>query len=82
VALTRALQPFARAIKCARRFAGAILCQVRRYADPRIGLLTGGEWDSARPIICRTLGFTSDPALVLSALAQNCLSRRRSAPAE
>jgi hypothetical protein len=33
-----------------------------RYADPRIGLLTGGEWDTARPIICRTLGFTSDPA--------------------
>lgn len=41
-----------------------------RYADPRIGLLTGGEWDTARPIICRTLGFTSDPAPVLSALAQ------------
>ena len=41
-----------------------------RYADPRIGLLTGGEWGTARPIICRTLGFTSDPAPVLSALAQ------------
>jgi hypothetical protein len=41
-----------------------------RYADPRIGLLTGGEWDTARPIICRTLGFTSDPAPVLSTLAQ------------
>ena len=41
-----------------------------RYADPRIGLLIGGEWDTARPIICRTLGFTSDPAPVLSALAQ------------
>ena len=40
------------------------------YADPRIGLLTGGEWDTARPIICRTLGFTSDPAPVLSALVQ------------
>jgi hypothetical protein len=41
-----------------------------RYADPRIGLLTGGEWDTVRPIICRTLGFISDPAPVLSALAQ------------
>ena len=41
-----------------------------RYADPRIGLLIGGEWDTTRPIICRTLGFTSDPAPVLSALAQ------------
>jgi hypothetical protein len=32
-----------------------------RYADPRAGLLTGTEWDAARPIICRTLGLSPDP---------------------
>jgi hypothetical protein len=52
-----------------------------RYADPRFGLLTGGEWDTARPIICRTLGFTSDPAPVLSALAQELDQTYRSVAA-
>ena len=32
-----------------------------RDADPRAGLLTGTEWDAARPIICRTLGLSPDP---------------------
>jgi hypothetical protein len=36
-----------------------------RYADPRAGLLTGSEWEVARPIICRTLGLTPDPEPVL-----------------
>ena len=27
-----------------------------RYADPRKGLLTGAAWETARPMICRTMG--------------------------
>jgi hypothetical protein len=42
-----------------------------RYADPRAGLLTGLEWEVARPIICRTLGLTPDPEPVLKALSTN-----------
>jgi TnpA family transposase len=41
-----------------------------RYADPRAGLLTGTEWDTARPIICRTLGLSPDPQPTLAALAE------------
>jgi TnpA family transposase len=41
-----------------------------RYADPRIGLLTGQEWESLRPMMCRTLGLTPDPQPVLKALAE------------
>lgn len=40
-----------------------------RYGDPRAGLLTGAEWDAARPIICRTLGLSSDPHPTLAVLA-------------
>jgi hypothetical protein len=40
-----------------------------RYADPRAGLLDGAEWDATRPIICRTLGLSADPAPTLTALA-------------
>ncbi len=40
-----------------------------RYADPRAGLLTGEEWETARPIICRSLGLSADPAPALAALA-------------
>ncbi len=29
-----------------------------RYADPRIGLLEGPAWESARPTVCRTLGHS------------------------
>lgn len=39
-----------------------------RYADPRAGLLTGAEWETTRPIICRSLGLSADPAPVLAAL--------------
>lgn len=40
-----------------------------RYADPRIGLLDGAEWLSARPIICRSLGLTIDAKTTLDALS-------------
>jgi TnpA family transposase len=40
-----------------------------RYADPREGLLAGDKWKAARPIICRTLGLSSDPQPALVALA-------------
>ena len=39
-----------------------------RYADPRAGLLTGTEWEATRPIICRSLGLSADPAPTLAAL--------------
>ena len=41
-----------------------------RYGDPRRGLLTGAEWEAARPLICRTLGWSSDAEPILSALAE------------
>jgi TnpA family transposase len=40
-----------------------------RYADPRIGLLAGAEWEGARPLICRSLGLSADQAPALAALA-------------
>jgi hypothetical protein len=40
-----------------------------RYADPRIGLLDGAKWLSARPIICRSLGLTIDAKTTLDALS-------------
>jgi hypothetical protein len=39
-----------------------------RYADPRSGLLVGTGWISARPMICRTLGFSADHKPVLDAM--------------
>lgn len=41
-----------------------------RYADPRAGLLDGAEWESTRPIICRTLGLSANPEPTLNALAE------------
>jgi TnpA family transposase len=41
-----------------------------RYADPRSGLLSGVEWETARPIICRTLGLDSNPKPVLEELTR------------
>jgi TnpA family transposase len=41
-----------------------------RYADPRAGLLTGMEWETARPVICRTLELPADPAPALAALTE------------
>ena len=40
-----------------------------RYADPRVGLLDGGEWEATRPIICRTLGLSATPEPMLKAMA-------------
>ena len=40
-----------------------------RYADPRAGLLTGAEWEATRPIICRRLGLSPEPAPALAALS-------------
>ena len=40
-----------------------------RYADPRVGLLAGEEWENARPIVCRSLGLSPDPAPVLTVLS-------------
>jgi hypothetical protein len=39
-----------------------------RYADPRAGLIAGAEWESTRPIICRSLGWSANPAPVLATL--------------
>ena len=41
-----------------------------RYADPRSGLLAGSEWEAARPIVCRSLGYPADAEPVLAALAE------------
>ena len=41
-----------------------------RYSDPRSGLLSGSEWEVARPIVCRSLALTTDPQPTLAALAQ------------
>jgi hypothetical protein len=40
-----------------------------RYNDPRSGLLSGSEWATARPMICRTLGLGADPRPILEELA-------------
>lgn len=42
-----------------------------RYADPRAGLLDGTEWETTRPIICRTLGLSANPEPTLAALASD-----------
>jgi hypothetical protein len=31
-----------------------------RYADPRKGLLNDTEWQAARPVVCRSLGWSAD----------------------
>ena len=41
-----------------------------RYADPRLGLLTGPAWESARPAICRTLGLSTDAPAEVARLAE------------
>ena len=40
-----------------------------RYADPRLGLLAGPAWESARPAICRTLGLSTDAPAEVARLA-------------
>ena len=41
-----------------------------RYSDPRIGLLSGPEWETMRPILCRTLSLSAKPEPTLSALSK------------
>jgi len=40
-----------------------------RYSDPRAGLLTGSEWETTRPIICRCLALSIKSAPILTKLA-------------
>ena len=53
-----------------------------RYADPRRGLLAGNEWEAARPIVCRSLGYTPDAEAVLSSLAEELDQTYRRVAAE
>lgn len=41
-----------------------------RYADPRAGLLVGSDWEAARPIICRSLGLSTEAAPTLALLTR------------
>ena len=41
-----------------------------RYADPRKGMLSPAEWESARPIICRTLGLSTNSQTILTSLQE------------
>ena len=52
-----------------------------RYADPRAGLLSGNEWDSTRPVICRTLGLSPQPEPILMALGEELDQTYRSVAA-
>jgi len=52
-----------------------------RYADPKKGLLSGVEWEAARPMICRTLGLSLDPQALLDDLARELDSTYRSVAA-
>ena len=38
-----------------------------RYADPRRTCLAGAEWEAARPIMCRTLGYRPRPEPIRAA---------------
>jgi TnpA family transposase len=40
-----------------------------RYADARIGLLSGAAWDAARPTVCRSLGHTLPAEETIAALS-------------
>ncbi len=51
-----------------------------RYADPRLGLLSGRAWEAARPAICRTLGLSMDgPAEVADLSARLDMAYRETA---
>jgi hypothetical protein len=41
-----------------------------RYADARIGLLSGPAWESARPAVCRSLGHSLSAEETLLALGR------------
>lgn len=40
-----------------------------RYADPRANLLSEVEWQTMRPVVCRSLGWSPQPEPVLEALS-------------
>ncbi len=40
-----------------------------RYADPRANLYSGSEWEAVRPMICRSLNLTIDPAPTITNLS-------------
>ena len=40
-----------------------------RYADARLGLLSGPAWEAARPAICRTLGLSTDAPAEIARLS-------------
>lgn len=40
-----------------------------RYTDPHANLLSGSEWDAAKPVVCRALGLSDRPEPALNALA-------------
>lgn len=46
-----------------------------RYADPRNGLLSGCEWEAAKPMISRTLGYPLDPKPVLEEWLASLIKR-------
>ncbi|HUN71664.1 MAG TPA: Tn3 family transposase [Steroidobacteraceae bacterium] len=48
-----------------------------RYADPRLGLLSGAAWEAARPAICRTLGLSTDAPAEISRLSERLDSAYR-----
>ncbi len=41
-----------------------------RYADPRLGLLSGAAWEAARPAICRTLGLSTNAPAEIASLSE------------
>jgi TnpA family transposase len=41
-----------------------------RYADPRIGLLSGAAWDAARSTVCRSLGHSLSADETITALSR------------
>jgi TnpA family transposase len=40
-----------------------------RYTDPRANFHSGAEWEAIRPMICRSLSLTTDPAATLENLS-------------
>ncbi len=58
-------------INCKQRYAGETYSSRRAgvTVTPRVGLLTGLEWDTTRPMVCRSLALTSNPESTLAALA-------------
>jgi len=41
-----------------------------RYADPRANLPSGAEWAAMLPMICRSLGLSTDPTVIIKVLTE------------